>query len=250
GPAVHHEMEILVEDGGFTPMQVLQGATKWPAELMRVGKDISTVEAGKLADIVVLNADPLENISNVKNISAVMFNGTLLDGRYHAWFNENNPFQGDGFIGLPPVEDLAFTLIKKRAVYREGQVGRVAAARLAQPGIETIDTQRREFFDEYVSKVAVREGGPALRLKVTGYNFFDRAQVFFDDRAMPFELKSITEMEIIIDERYLRSPGRYKIQVRNPPPPPNPVWGDGRSNAAWLLVTYKDSLLQPWTGLR
>ncbi len=250
GPAVHHEMEILAEDGGFTPMQVLQGATKWPAELMRVGKEIGTVEAGKLADIVVLNADPLENISNVKNISAVMFNGTLLDGRYHAWFNENNPFQGDGFIGLPPVEDLAFTLIKKRAVYREGQVGRVAAARLAQPGIETIDTQRREFFDEYVSKVAVREGGPALRLKVTGYNFFDRTQVFLDDRAMPFELRSITEMEIIIDERYLRSPGRYKIQVRNPPPPPNPAWSDGRSNVAWLLVAYKESLLQPWTGLR
>ena len=159
-----------------------------------------------------------------------------------------NPFRADGFIGLPPVEDLAFTLIKKRAVYREGQVGRVAAARLAQPGIETIDTQRKEFFDEHVSKVAIREGGPTLRLKVTGYNFFERTQVFFDNRPMPFDLKSITEIEVVVDESYLHRPGRYKIQVRNPPPPPNPVWGDGRSNVAWLLVAYKDSLMKPWGG--
>jgi hypothetical protein len=248
GPAVHHEMEILVEDGGFTPMQVLQGATKWPAEAMRVAKEIGTVEVGKLADLVILNGDPLQSISNVKNISAVVFNGKVLDGRYHHSYNEMNPFRADGFIGVPPVEDLAFTLIKKRAVYREGQVGRVAAARLAQPGIETIDTQRKEFFDEHVSKVAVREGSPTLRLKVTGYNFFERTQVFFDDRPMPFDLKSITEIEVIVDETYLRRPGRYKIQVRNPPPPPNPVWGDGRSNVAWLLVAFKDSLMKPWGG--
>jgi imidazolonepropionase-like amidohydrolase len=248
GPAVHHEMEILVEDGGFTPMQVIQGATKWPAEAMRVAKEIGTVEVGKLADLVILNGDPLQSISNVKNISAVVFNGKVLDGRYHHSYNEMNPFRADGFIGLPPVEDLAFTLIKKRAVYREGQVGRVAAARLAQPGIETIDTQRKEFFDEQVSKVAVREGSPTLRLKVTGYNFFERTQVFFDDRPMAFDLKSITEIEVVVDEAYLRRPGRYKIQVRNPPPPPNPVWGDGRSNVAWLLVAYKDSLMKPWGG--
>src|SRR5207237_677412 len=119
-----------------------QGATKWPAEAMRVGKELGTVETGKLADLVVLNANPLENISNVKKIATVIFDGKTLDGRYHSYYNEMNPFHSDGFVGLNPVEDLAFTLIKKRAVYREGQVGRVAAARLAQPGIESIDTQR------------------------------------------------------------------------------------------------------------
>src|SRR4029434_3567536 len=68
GPALHHEMEILAEDGGFTPMQVLQGATKWPAEALKVGKDLGTVEVGKLADLVILNADPLQDIQNTKNI--------------------------------------------------------------------------------------------------------------------------------------------------------------------------------------
>jgi hypothetical protein len=99
-----------------------------------------------------------------------------------------------------------------------------------------------------MSKVAVREGGPTLRLKVSGFNLFDRTQAFFDDRPMPFELKSITEAEIIIDEPYLRRPGRYKIQLKNPPPAANPVWGDGSSNIAWLLVSYKDSLMKPWDG--
>src|SRR5439155_24467621 len=130
----------------------------------------------------------------------------------------------------------AFTLIKKRGVYREVEVERVDGGRLAQPGIEKIDTQRKEFFGEFMSKVAVREGSPTLRLKVTGYNFFERTQVFFDDRPMPFDLKSITEIEVVVDETYLRRPGRYKIQVRNPPPPPNRVWCDGRSNVSWLLV--------------
>src|SRR5207244_12439668 len=116
------------------------------------------VDGAKRSELVYLNCEQLQSIANVKEISAVAFNGKVLDGRYHHSYNEMNPFRADGFIGLPPVEDLAFTLIKKRAVYREGQVGRVAAARLAQPGIETIDTQRKDFFDEHVSKVAVREG--------------------------------------------------------------------------------------------
>ena len=62
----------------------------------------------------------------MRNIASVVFDGKVLDGRYHAWFNEMNLFRGDGFIGIPAVEDLALTLVRKRAVYREGQVGRVA----------------------------------------------------------------------------------------------------------------------------
>ena len=242
GPAVHHEMEILAEDGGFTPMQVLQGATKWPAEALKVSKDLGTVEVGKLADLVILNADPLQDVQNTKNIFRVVFDGKVLDGKYHTYYNAMNPFGGSGFAGIPPVENLGFTQVVKRAVYREGRAGGVAPGRLPQPAIERIDTQRKDFADPAVAQVSVREGAPSLRLKVTGFNFFDRTQAFFDGHPVPFDLKSITEMEILIDETYLRRPGRYSIVVKNPPPPANAVWGDGTSNTAWLLVSYKDSL--------
>jgi amidohydrolase family protein len=242
GPAVHHEMEILAEDGGFSPMQVLQGATKWPAEALRVAKDLGTVEQGKLADIVILNADPLGDIQNTKKISAVVFNGRVRDGKYHTYYNAQNPFGGSGFVGLPPIENLGFTLIVKRAVYREGRVGGVAPGRLPQPGIEAIDTQRHDFEDPAMSKVSVREGAPTMRLKVTGFNFFDRTQAFFDGHPVPLELKNIAEAEVIVDETLLRRPGRYAVQLKNPPPPANAVWGDGTSNTAWVLVSYKDSL--------
>jgi imidazolonepropionase-like amidohydrolase len=242
GPGLHHEMEILADDGGFTAMQVLQGATKWPAEALRVSKDLGTVEAGKLADIVMLNADPLVDIQGTKNIAHVIFNGKVLDGKYHTYYNAMNPFGGSGFAGIPPVENLGFTQVVKRAVFREGRAGGVAPGRLPQPAIETIDTQRHDFADPAMSQVAVREASPSLRLKVTGFNFFDRTQAFFDGHPVPFDLNSITEIDLVIDETYLRRPGRYSIVVKNPPPPANAVWGDGTSNTAWLLVSYKDSL--------
>lgn len=83
---------------------------------------------------------------------------------------------------------------------------------------------------------------PSLRLKIAGFNVFDRSPAFFDGHPVPFDLKSITEMDLLIDETFLRRPGRYSIVVKNPPPPANNVWGDGTSNTAWLLVSDKDSL--------
>jgi hypothetical protein len=93
-----------------------------------------------------------------------------------------------------------------------------------------------------MSKVSVREGSPTMHLKITGFNFFDRTQVYFDDKPIPFDLKSITEIDAVIDETYLRRPGRYAVYVRNPPPAANLNWGNGTSNIAWILVSYKDSL--------
>jgi imidazolonepropionase-like amidohydrolase len=64
------EMEMLVSNG-FSPMEALVIVTRNNAKILRWDKEIGTLEAGKLADFVVLGANPLENISNVRAVEAV-----------------------------------------------------------------------------------------------------------------------------------------------------------------------------------
>ena len=65
--------------GGWTPLQALQAATLMPAKTLGMARDLGTLEAGKLADLVVLDANPLENIRNTEKVSRVMLGGRLYD---------------------------------------------------------------------------------------------------------------------------------------------------------------------------
>jgi amidohydrolase family protein len=78
GHSVHRSMELFV-DAGFTPMEALQAATAVPARAMGVEKDSGTIEAGKRADLVILSANPLDAISNIRKTEQVMENGVLYD---------------------------------------------------------------------------------------------------------------------------------------------------------------------------
>ena len=60
-------------------MQALQTATRNPAEFMGRLKDLGTVEPGKLADLVLLDANPLDDIANTRRIRAVVLAGRYLD---------------------------------------------------------------------------------------------------------------------------------------------------------------------------
>jgi len=87
----------------------------------------------------------------------------------------------------------------------------------------------------------VREGGPTLTLKLTGFNYFQRSQVYFNDVPVPTAVNSRVEIAATIDETLLRTPGRYQVVVRNLglADPANPKLGDGVSNRAWLVVGYR-----------
>jgi imidazolonepropionase-like amidohydrolase len=78
GFSLHDELRIFVE-AGLTPMQALETATTNPALLRGLSKSFGQIRAGYTANLVLLNADPLADIANTKNIYAVVVNGQLLD---------------------------------------------------------------------------------------------------------------------------------------------------------------------------
>lgn len=79
GAYVHRELEQLVL-AGLTPAQALHAATLAPAEYFGLGGQYGTVANGKVADLVLLGANPLEDIRNTQQIESVIFNGNLYDG--------------------------------------------------------------------------------------------------------------------------------------------------------------------------
>jgi imidazolonepropionase-like amidohydrolase len=77
GFSLHEELELFVE-AGLTPLEALRTATLNPAEFLGKEKTLGTIEKGKFADLVLLDADPLEDIKNTTRIAAVVANGKYL----------------------------------------------------------------------------------------------------------------------------------------------------------------------------
>ena len=75
--APHLEMEDMVA-AGMTPAQVIVAATRNSAELLGL-TDVGTLQPGKIADFVVLNANPLDDITNTRRIDAVYLRGARVD---------------------------------------------------------------------------------------------------------------------------------------------------------------------------
>jgi imidazolonepropionase-like amidohydrolase len=78
GFSLHRELELLVESG-LTPIQALQTATLNPAQFLGMGEKYGTVEKGRVADLVLLDENPLTDIRNTTRIAGVM-----VEGKYHS----------------------------------------------------------------------------------------------------------------------------------------------------------------------
>ncbi len=76
-PSVHQEMALLVGHCGFTPLQAIEAATEVGAAALGQSAQRGTVTPGKLADLVVLDADPSRDIRNTTKIDFVVKHGRV-----------------------------------------------------------------------------------------------------------------------------------------------------------------------------
>ncbi len=78
GHTLHRELELYVK-AGMTPLEAIQAATITPARVMKLDNEVGTIEVGRRADLIVLDANPVESISNIRKVRLVMTQGRLFD---------------------------------------------------------------------------------------------------------------------------------------------------------------------------
>jgi imidazolonepropionase-like amidohydrolase len=78
GAMTHREMELLAQ-AGFSPVEIITSATRNGALALRKLDELGTIEAGKRADLLLLNANPLEDVRNFRKIDQLMLNGEWID---------------------------------------------------------------------------------------------------------------------------------------------------------------------------
>ncbi len=178
GLTLHMEMQMLNEVG-LTPMQAIQAATSWATEAWGKSKEVGTLEAGKRADILVLNRNPLEDLRATTDISQVIQGGKVVDREGLAKWRETVPRPGPMQEGYPN-------------------------ASIHAPFIDEISPD---------SIPVNRKNGSEVT--ITGENFSNDSLVLINDRLVP--AKSHTEKELRISiPSSLKKSGLYPLVVVNP----------------------------------
>ena len=234
GIGLHQEMMVFHEDIGLSPMQVIQSATKWVAEGFKQ-PDLGVIEEGKLADILIVNADPLQDLMNLRQVHIVIKDGVMQDLSYDASY-QGHMFSVPGTDSDGPILGRAWAAAVKSSQFRpnvnsvRGEPGLPDSipnfATSPTPGIEVMSVH------------TLIRGTPTTPLRLTGFNFVQRSLVYVDGEAVPTHVISRTEIEAQISENILARAGLKEIVVKNPEPVRSPIWGD-TSNPVYLLVPFE-----------
>jgi Amidohydrolase family len=221
GVGVQREMQLMV-DAGLTPMQAIMAATRNTAEAFRVQDRIGTIGAGRFADLVILDANPLADIQNVEKISQVIQNGKVLPRTYNRTFKDR--FFGDDLEA--PEWYHALERLTKVEGNRTlaGLTDETAAFGQPAPGIGSI------------SPLIKVEGGPAFTLTVKGVNFTTESKLFWGEHELPARLVSTSELEATIDKALIAEAGMIPIQVKNPKQNlAQQKWGAESNRASFII---------------
>lgn len=240
GLGVHQEIDSMVEDVGLTPMQAIEAGTSWTADGFREA-DIGRIATGKYGDVIIVDANPLQNILNLRKISTVIKGGKVIDNAYHADYRDRagifaNSFLEDYDVNLSG-EGWAASL--KKATWRPkaenggfNRAGGFDSELSPTPGIEA--------FMPY----AVHRGAGDTTVKITGFNFVRGSKAMVDGHEVPTKVASRTELEATIPATMFAKAGKLHIVVQNPEPLANPEWGD-HSNTANLIVPFEFTKILP-----
>ena len=179
GLPTHEEMYLLSEMG-LTPMQVIQAATSWPMEAWGKSKEAGTIEAGKRADVLILNRNPLDDITATTDIYRVILGGSVVDR--------------DGFASWRD------PLPKPTAVQADvpNSLVRVPFIRVISP-------------DSF--SVRHRNGSS---LTISGENFSTNNLVLINDQLVPAKARGQNELQISVPSGILKQPGMYPLVVVQP----------------------------------
>ena len=255
GLGVQQDMAVFQEDAHVPPMKIIQAATKWAADHFHL-KDLGTIEAGKLADIDIVNADPTKDILNMRQLDTVVKDGKIVDRAYHAWY-AGSMFSDDRVsYDQTVVSNLAFVNGLKQLLARGQEVpkpymtvtapngkdvgilhgggdirkgpgpGPVPNYTLSPtPGIETIAPH------------TIIQGTPDTVITLTGVNFVKRSVAYVNGAPMPTTVASATKLTFVMDKNLLAPAGKLHVVVKNPAPLATVEWGD-TSNTAHILVPF------------
>lgn len=176
GVSLHNEIRMYRESG-LTPMQAIQAATIWPMQAYRKDKELGSIEAGKRADLVVLNRNPLDDISATRDIHMVIKSGKIVDREGLAQWKDPFPRPqpgDDGVLRIPLVDEISpFSL-------------------------------------------PVHKGGSVPEVIVRGGNFTPDCRVMFNDQFVPTKYYDSGRLGITIKPSMLKEPGTYPISVVQP----------------------------------
>ena len=198
GLAVRREMQILV-DAGMTNMQAIQAATLWAAELLQQDEDLGTLEAGKLADLLILGRDPLTDILAFKDsIETVMKDGKEMQTGYH--YDFTNP-------------------IPTRWEY---------ALNFGDWVISELPTHITS-----ISPQVLVEGSEAFTLTVRGNDFVSSSIIQFEDTRLRTEMVSSTELRATVPANLVRKVGTSLVRVVHRAP------GWGKTNSKEFYVKFR-----------